>query len=367
MFDINILCGGLEQYKSRSFVFPIHRYNHHLRRRGINCSIYYNTLPDNVTDCNVLLVHNEVVTADNELSFGLEKLHQFQETVDTLAYFHANDGAAGIHNEVLSIVDKYYKKQLLADRTRYLEPSYSSTSISDFYHKEYGIEDSNSDYTTQIYNEKNLDKLEIAWNIGVAPKIFLPFNNRLWSIVERLPYALFEDLPWDSLFGASPIWQSPSSARSVPVSGRFGTSYKLNTVEYHRKLMVEVLGEHFDNNHLSLSRYFKELRDAKVLLSPFGYGEICHRDFEGFISGNILMKPNMGHVDTWPPIFEAGQTYIDIPWNMENANETLNDILANYEEYRQIAETGQQRYREYFVGETAADRFVDHFERVLVV
>ena len=44
----------------------------------------------------------------------------------------------------------------------------------------------------------------------------------------------------------------------------------------------------------------------------------------------------------------------------------LDTILEQYDDYRRIAEQGQNRYREYLVGETAAERFVDHFEESIL-
>jgi hypothetical protein len=73
----------------------------------------------------------------------------------------------------------------------------------------------------------------------------------------------------------------------------------------------------------------------------------------------------MEHLETWPPLFDAGETYIDVSWDMKDAEETFNSVLNQYEEHRTIAETGQQRYKRYLVGETAAERFTDHFEDLI--
>jgi hypothetical protein len=213
--------------------------------------------------------------------------------------------------------------------------------------------------------ERDLDKLRIGWNIGVVPKIFLPFASEKWKLVESIPNAFYDKLPWDWILGFSPIWQPVGATRSVVVSGRFSTSYPRSTVEFHRQRMADVLEGRFDPRKVNRRTYWRELRNARVLLSPFGLGEICHRDFEGLQSGNIVLKPSMEHLETWPPLYESSETYVDVSWDMTDAEDTLDTVLENYDQYTDIAETAQQRYREYLVGDTAAERFVDHFESIL--
>ena len=39
---------------------------------------------------------------------------------------------------------------------------------------------------------------------------------------------------------------------------------------------------------------------TKVVISAFGLGEIILKDFETFLTGGMLMKPDMSHMETWP-------------------------------------------------------------------
>jgi hypothetical protein len=305
------------------------------------------------------------VRRDSNISLDLNDLNRYRKSVNSLVYYDTDDSTGNIRSNELALVDYYYKQQLLTDQDRYLKPIYGSCIFTDFYYNEYSVQDTEKKSSVQVKSKKDLDKLRVGWNIGIIPKIFLPYNNTGWSVVEAIPNAVYQKIPWDYLLGASPLWKSAYSPRSVDVSGRFSTSYPRKTVEYHRNQMIEALEGWFDADKVSKRRYWSELRNAKVLLSPFGLGEICHRDFEGFLSGNIVLKPNMEHLETWPPLFEAGETYIDISWDMDDAEETLSSVLNQYNEYRTIAKTGQQRYKRYLVGEAAAKRFADHFERLI--
>lgn len=380
MLEINIICNdlarhksrgilrnGLSTFKSRAFVFPIFRYSAELRRRGIDCTIY-TSVPEEVEDCNILLIQDKLVKQGTGVKLSIEALHRFQESVDSLVWLDTTDSTGTIHTDALSVVDRYYKKQLLENRRRYLKPMYGMRPYTHFYHKKFGVEDSDegvdeSHAEVPVESESHLDKLKLSWNIGVVPNI--AYADPVWYLIDALPSTVRRNVPWSRVFDAQLLWKLPDTERPTDVSGRFSTSYDRETVEYHRQLMREKLKSRYEHGTVSAGKYWKEIRKAKVLLSPFGWGEVCHRDFEGFLSGNVLMKPSVEHLDTWPPLFEAGKTYVELSWDMEDATETLDAVLDQYEEYRDVAKAGQQRYREYLTGETAAERFVDHFETLV--
>ena len=45
-------------------------------------------------------------------------------------------------------------------------------------------------------------------------------------------------------------------------------------------------------------KYHKLLEDSKVVISPFGWGELAYRDFEAFYNSCLLLKPNIDHLIT---------------------------------------------------------------------
>ena len=60
--------------------------------------------------------------------------------------------------------------------------------------------------------------------------------------------------------------------------------------------------------------YIQECNHIYGMLSPFGWGEICYRDFEATLGGNLLLKPNMDHIKTWPNIYTE-DSYFKLDWN----------------------------------------------------
>ena len=57
-------------------------------------------------------------------------------------------------------------------------------------------------------------------------------------------------------------------------------------------------------------------------ISPFGWGEICFRDFESIILGKLLIKPNCDHIITWPNIYQDNM-YVPIDWDASNLDFAL--------------------------------------------
>ena len=64
------------------------------------------------------------------------------------------------------------------------------------------------------------------------------------------------------------------------------------------------------------------------MLSPFGWGEICYRDFESILNRNLLVKPDMEHLETWPNIYKD-EHYFKLDWDSENLFEIENYIIKN--------------------------------------
>jgi hypothetical protein len=96
--------------------------------------------------------------------------------------------------------------------------------------------------------------------------------------------------------------------------------------------------------NVSKLRYWKELRASKLSISPFGWGEICYRDFETFISGSVLIKPLMNHLETYPNLFIENETYVPVNWNLEELEARLEHMAAHYDDYKHIAKNGQEKY-----------------------
>ncbi|MFN9363445.1 MAG: glycosyltransferase family 1 protein, partial [Planctomycetota bacterium] len=108
--------------------------------------------------------------------------------------------------------------------------------------------------------------------------------------------------------------------------------------------------------------FLQELKQSKVCISPFGWGELCYRDFEGMQMGSLLIKPSVSHAETFPDYFQEHETYVPIRWDISDLTETFEEVIQNYTHYLDIARAAQKKLEFYA---TNAEAFVDHFVKII--
>ena len=109
----------------------------------------------------------------------------------------------------------------------------------------------------------------------------------------------------------------------------------------------------------------KELRQSKVILSPFGWGEITLKDFEVFLTSGMLLKPSMEHLETWPDFYVDGVTYKSFDWDLNDLEQKIEWALENPETREVIALQGHDRYLQHTSGVNAGEIFATHLKSVL--
>lgn len=77
------------------------------------------------------------------------------------------------------------------------------------------------------------------------------------------------------------------------------------------------------------TEFFAEMYRSKLCFSPFGYGEVCWRDYEAFATGAVLLKPNVDHLRTFPDVFVPGETYVSLRWDLADLQEQVQRLLQD--------------------------------------
>jgi len=118
----------------------------------------------------------------------------------------------------------------------------------------------------------------------------------------------------------------------------------------HRKNAIDALdnvtasvAKLHNGERVSQNEYYDRLFNSKIILAPFGAGEMAPRDIESILFGNILIKPDMRHIETAPNIFEDMQTYVACKHDFSDLQEKVDMILRNYENYSYIIENARKR------------------------
>ena len=127
----------------------------------------------------------------------------------------------------------------------------------------------------------------------------------------------------------------------------------------HRKLLIEKL-ESLKNKYsiqmlengqrLSQSEYYTKMASAKLVIAPFGFGEMAPRDIESTQFGSILIKPNMDFINTHPNIYVNGETYLACKHDYSDIEDVIEFGLESFENNRmRFLETMIQYYQTYYL------------------
>lgn len=94
-----------------------------------------------------------------------------------------------------------------------------------------------------------------------------------------------------------------------------------------------------------IEKYYDLMRRSKIVIAPFGYGEIAPRDIEAAQFGAVLIKPLMDHIETVPNVYLHPRTYIHCNWDYSNLTGRV-DMLLDKFKYQQeyLVENMRQAY-----------------------
>ena len=148
---------------------------------------------------------------------------------------------------------------------------------------------------------------------------------------------------------------------------------QLQSIHYdrHRKPMIDVLSNlnyniaKLENGvRVSQQKYYEKISSAKILLAPFGYGEMAPRDLDAAQFGAVLIKPDMGFVDSTPNIFEDKQTYIACKHDYSDLKEKIDMILGSYNDYLYVIENARKKFENQMKPENIALHLYDIFKNL---
>lgn len=335
---------------------PLILHRQALLQAGLTVSFFHRP-SSSLTDCDALLLDGKYYSPRwvRESAQILEEITDYRERVRNLIYVDLLDSAGWDHARALPHVALYCKSQLLRDRSAYLEPLYGYRAFADYYHQTAGVDDDQPVVSEPAADPAHLDKLMVSWNSGLADYSWLgPYRMIAYRYVPLRALLRFPDFP-----------DMTASPRRNDVSCRMGTKYIRDSVSYQRRKLAEILKSRMRTDKLSRREFIAELRDSKIVLSPFGYGEITLRDFEIFMNGALMLKPDMSGIETWPDLYRDGETMVAHRWDLSDVESKIEEILSDYDSYTDIAMEGHRRYREHLSGPEAEGLFAERLSRII--
>ena len=144
-----------------------------------------------------------------------------------------------------------------------------------------------------------------------------------------------------------------------------GTSYPRASISHQRQTILSKLGSGVNARKLNRRSYLKELSQSQSVLSPFGLGEITLKDFEVFLSGACLIKPDMSHLETWPDLFLPSVTFASFKWDFNDLENIISFLYDEPQSRIAIATAAQENYRQFVDPNTGPSLFVKHFSDLI--
>lgn len=208
-------------------------------------------------------------------------------------------------------VDAYVKKSLFRDRARHAVPTQGHTALDDHYATRFDLDNPPRDW---IVPHAIISRLDLSPAFHTAPELI----------------HLFEGEP------------PPEGARDIDIHARIaskGTAWYSRMREEAKAALLDNFADLkvVASGRVSHDAFMDELHRAKICFSPFGYGEICWRDFEAIATGSVLVKPDMSHIEADPDIYVPGETYVPVAWDFSDLDEKIRALLADAPRRRRIA------------------------------
>lgn len=292
----------------QSQIFPFHHYAKDLKRlygaqvREIDISSVLSGEPAKAMGANVVAFQTPFDIEDEKLWRLLDRLNHDHPKA-RMVYLDWSAPTDLRNAERLDkYIDVYVKKHVLRNRLEYSQSTIGETNLSDFYSRRFGV-----DAPIRLFNVTPdfLRKLVVGPSFATAPGI----------------------LP--NLLGSPP----PLGPRPIDLHARFavgGTAwYQLMRAEAEAALsqvsdLVVIKG-----NSVGLARFLVEMQSTKIVFSPFGYGEVCWRDYEAVMAGAVLLKPDMSHIETNPDIFVPWETYVPLKWDLSDFDDCVRQLVTD--------------------------------------
>ncbi|MDG1819166.1 MAG: glycosyltransferase [Porticoccaceae bacterium] len=324
-----------------SQLYPFYSYRKKIRRQyGLTLkALPLNSLEKvgadgGATNVQVVAVQAHFKAEDKDLGniFSLIKSNFPKAKVVFFDWYAPSD--LRLFSKIDPYIDKYVKKTLFVDSHEYRKSHFGDTNLMDYYGKLYNCQHENKKYVIP----KSIDK-KLIEGVGflTAPYLYSLFSNK----------------------------GVPVGSRPIDLNARF----TVKGSDWYSQMRAEALKRTFQlssiysvsNGPLPKIDYLIELGRSKMTFSPFGYGEICWRDYEAVALGSLLLKPDMGNLKTYPDIFIPYETYVPVAWDFSDFAEKFTYYIANPDERLRITKNAYQVGHQFFKDE----EFFEHLKQII--
>jgi len=290
-----------------------------------------------------LRIDGQITSKKTVLEFfqSLTSLKKFK-----LIYFDVSDSAISPYFGILPYVDLFLMPFIFKEKNNYSKHFLGGNMFADFMLKQYELKPTaENEYFDELFYSRpadsQIEKIVISWNWIFWKRMVKTFQNQNFCCLENTNRNM--DI----------------SCRFHPYSGWC----QVHRMDVYKKLksLSSSFAVETSIDKVNILQYYKELANSKISFSPFGYGEICPKDFEAVMKGALLVKPSVEHLKTFPELHFPYKTYVPVEWDLSNMISTLQNILKSSENRHQMAIEASKIYTEVFLKKS----FLEKFQEIL--
>lgn len=249
-----------------------------------------------------------------------------------LVYFDSYDLTSSPHFGVLQYVDRYLKSKMLTDINDYSHKYQGGNPLADFVVRELHADLAGWYFGSDVPADQQ-HKIRPCWSFGAsrdfekllkwAGRFHLPWSARIFDVNRRIALTKSDN--------SASHWYARSRRNAADALAKLSPKHRYT-----------------GSGRVPRRLYLAELALSKIVFSPFGWGEVCFRDYEAAAAGCLLVKPDMSHMMTSPNIFVDNQTYVSVKWDLSDLSEKIDYWLARPKEAHTIAQCAHDTLSDYF-------------------
>lgn len=278
-----------------------------------------------------------------EVQRGIRLLDSLSRTCPgaPILYYDGDDDAGVAWPEMAERCALVVKNQLYRDRSWYTREFIGKCNLTDHVARVHGVSFANDPYPrSRPLPAAALDRLWLGWNLACSATVQrfagspAPAGERTNDVILRA------NVPTG--------WIAPLRRPAVEALERLST-----------RLRVILPDRRVDH-----ATYRAEMLASRICLSPFGHGEVCHRDFEAVLAGCLLVKPDMSHLETRPDVFRDRETCATVRWDWSDLEQVVERHLADPAGTDRIVSSARRELDHHLSGDGVVANFGQQLLRV---
>ena len=187
-----------------------------------------------------------------------------------IIYYDTTDSSGSIQ-KVFKLIDQYWKGQTLIRKNLYKQIFSNERIFTDYLKKKVFNEKLSHQPQEKPLNDDEISKIKTAWNSSLTNYNFLGGRFARLATKYKIKFLLKKF-----------IYKLKDVLRTNKISCRIFSDYQNPLISWQRERARYLLSKTCETKLISKRKYHKELLNSQMTFSPFGWGEICYRDFEAY-------------------------------------------------------------------------------------